>query len=36
LIATGTVEELRRRAQVQEGDLEKVFLILTEEVEPAP
>jgi ABC-2 type transport system ATP-binding protein len=36
LIATGTVEELRRRAQVREGDLEKVFLILTEEVEPAP
>ena len=36
LIATGTVEELRRRAQVREGDLEKVFLILTEEVESAP
>jgi ABC-2 type transport system ATP-binding protein len=36
LIATGTVEELRRRAQVREGDLEKVFLILTEEVEPSP
>ncbi len=36
LIATGTVEELRRRAQIREGDLEKVFLILTEEVEPAP
>jgi len=30
LIATGTVEELRYRAQVQEGDLEEVFLILTE------
>jgi ABC-2 type transport system ATP-binding protein len=30
LIATGTIEELKRRAQVQEGDLEKVFLILTE------
>jgi ABC-2 type transport system ATP-binding protein len=30
LIATGTIEELKRRAQVREGDLEKVFLILTE------
>jgi ABC-2 type transport system ATP-binding protein len=30
LIATGTIEELRRRAQVREGDLEEVFLILTE------
>jgi ABC-2 type transport system ATP-binding protein len=30
LIATGTNEELRQRAQVQEGDLEEVFLILTE------
>jgi ABC-2 type transport system ATP-binding protein len=30
LIATGTTEELRRSAQVQEGDLEKVFMILTE------
>jgi len=30
LIATGTTEELRLRAQVQEGDLEKIFLILTE------
>jgi ABC-2 type transport system ATP-binding protein len=30
LIATGTIEELRRKAQVQEGDLEKVFMILTE------
>ncbi len=29
LIATGTIEELRLRAQVQEGDLEEVFLILT-------
>ncbi len=34
LIAMGTVEELRRRARIQEGDLEKVFLILTEEIEP--
>jgi ABC-2 type transport system ATP-binding protein len=31
LIATGTIEELKRLAQVQEGDLEKVFMILTEE-----
>ncbi|NWF92397.1 MAG: ABC transporter ATP-binding protein [Syntrophaceae bacterium] len=30
LIATGTVEELRVRAQVREGDLEEVFMILTE------
>jgi len=30
LIATGTIEELRLRAQVKEGDLEEVFLILTE------
>jgi len=30
LIATGTIEELKRKAQVREGDLEKVFLILTE------
>jgi ABC-2 type transport system ATP-binding protein len=30
LIATGTTGELRRSAQVQEGDLEKVFMILTE------
>lgn len=30
LIATGTIEELKRRARVQEGDLEEVFLILTE------
>jgi len=30
LIATGTIEELKLRAQVQEGDLEEVFLILTE------
>jgi ABC-2 type transport system ATP-binding protein len=30
LIAIGTIEELKRRAQVQEGDLEEVFLILTE------
>jgi len=35
LIATGTIEELRQRARVREGDLEKVFLILTEG-EPAP
>lgn len=31
LIATGTMEQLRQRVQLQEGDLEKVFLILTEE-----
>jgi len=31
LIATGTIDELRQRVQLQEGDLEKVFLILTEE-----
>jgi ABC-2 type transport system ATP-binding protein len=30
LIATGTIEELKQRTQVQEGDLEEVFLILTE------
>ncbi|MFB3883775.1 MAG: ABC transporter ATP-binding protein [Thermodesulfobacteriota bacterium] len=30
LIAAGTIEELRRKAQVREGDLEEVFLILTE------
>jgi ABC-2 type transport system ATP-binding protein len=30
LVATGTIEELRLQAQVQEGDLEEVFLILTE------
>ena len=30
LIATGTTEELRLRAQIQEGDLEEIFLILTE------
>jgi ABC-2 type transport system ATP-binding protein len=30
LIATGTVEELMLRAQVREGDLEEVFMILTE------
>jgi len=30
LIATGTIEELRQRAEVQEGGLEEVFLILTE------
>jgi ABC-2 type transport system ATP-binding protein len=35
LMATGTVEELKRRAQVQEGDLEEVFLALTEG-EPSP
>jgi len=31
LIATGTIGELMHQAQVQEGDLEEVFLILTEE-----
>ncbi len=31
LMATGTVEELKRRAQIQEGGLEEVFLTLTEE-----
>jgi ABC-2 type transport system ATP-binding protein len=30
LIAMGAIEELRQRAQVREGDLEEVFLILTE------
>jgi ABC-2 type transport system ATP-binding protein len=30
LIATGTIEELMSRAQVQEGDLEEVFMILTQ------
>jgi len=30
LIAAGTVEELSSRAQVREGDLEEVFMILTE------
>jgi len=30
LIATGTIEELKLRAQVQEGDREEVFMILTE------
>ncbi len=30
LIATGTMEELMLRAQVKEGDLEEVFMILTE------
>ena len=30
LIVTGTIEELRQRAQVQEGDLEEIFLTLTE------
>jgi ABC-2 type transport system ATP-binding protein len=30
LIATGTTEELMQRAQVREGDLEEVFMILTE------
>jgi ABC-2 type transport system ATP-binding protein len=30
LIAEGTIKELRLRAQVQEGDLEEVFMILTE------
>jgi ABC-2 type transport system ATP-binding protein len=31
LIATGTTGELMDQARVQEGDLEEVFLILTEE-----
>ena len=31
LIATGTIEELMHHARLQEGDLEEVFLILTEE-----
>jgi ABC-2 type transport system ATP-binding protein len=31
LIATGTIGELMHQARVQEGDLEEVFLILTEE-----
>ena len=31
LIATGTIEELMDQARVQEGHLEEVFLILTEE-----
>jgi ABC-2 type transport system ATP-binding protein len=31
LIATGTIEELKPLAQVQERDLEKIFMILTEE-----
>jgi ABC-2 type transport system ATP-binding protein len=30
LIAIGTVEDLKDSARVEEGDLEKVFLILTE------
>ena len=30
LIATGTTEELRLKARVREGDLEEVFMILTE------
>jgi ABC-2 type transport system ATP-binding protein len=30
LIAMGTTDELRRKAQVQAGDLEEVFMILTE------
>lgn len=30
LIALGTIDELKRAVKVQEGDLEKVFLILTE------
>jgi len=30
LIATGTIEELMSRAQIREGDLEEVFMILTE------
>jgi ABC-2 type transport system ATP-binding protein len=31
LIATGTTGELMDQARVREGDLEEVFLILTEE-----
>ncbi len=31
LIATGTVDDLQRAADIREGDLEEVFLILTEE-----
>jgi len=31
LIATGTIEELMNQARVREGDLEEVFLTLTEE-----
>ena len=31
LVATGTIEELMDQARVQEGDLEEVFLTLTEE-----
>ena len=30
LIAMGAIEDLRQRAQVREGDLEEVFMILTE------
>ena len=30
LIAIGTIKELRLRAKIQEGDLEEVFMILTE------
>jgi ABC-2 type transport system ATP-binding protein len=30
LIAIGTIQELKQRARVREGDLEEVFLILTE------
>jgi ABC-2 type transport system ATP-binding protein len=31
LIATGTTGDLKQAADVREGDLEEVFLILTEE-----
>ena len=30
LIAMGAIEDLRQKAQVREGDLEEVFMILTE------
>jgi ABC-2 type transport system ATP-binding protein len=30
LIAMGAIEDLRQRAKVREGDLEEVFMILTE------
>jgi ABC-2 type transport system ATP-binding protein len=34
LIAIGTLRELKHRAQIEEGDLEEIFMILTE-AEPA-
>jgi ABC-2 type transport system ATP-binding protein len=30
MIAMGAIEDLRQRAQVREGDLEEVFMVLTE------